>query len=242
MPERLRVVGTQDFERRLLDAAACEQPPPALSQRMAVGIGVSAAVLGAAHSTTALATGAAAPKAAAGSSGLLAWVSGAVVAVAVGGAIVATRPGTTSAPQARRPSPALSAARPAAPAATAPASVVPVSAAEASPRVTVPIPAQVNRAGLRGQIALLDAARAAVSAGEGGRALEILGQYERKYPAGSFHPEATALRIEALTKVGRNAEARALAQRFVAAHGAGPLSDRVARVAGLPAPKAGSQR
>jgi uncharacterized protein (DUF1800 family) len=40
----------------------------------------------------------------------------------------------------------------------------------------------------------------------------------------------TALRIEALDHLGRGAQARALAQKFVAAHPDSPLVERVARL------------
>ena len=86
---------------------------------------------------------------------------------------------------------------------------------------------------MQDQIALVDAARAAVSSGAGGRALEILRLYQEKYPGGSFRPEAAALKIEALARLGRTAEARALAERFVAEHAGSPLAKRVARVTGL---------
>jgi hypothetical protein len=45
-----------------------------------------------------------------------------------------------------------------------------------------------------------------------------------------------ALRIQALAKLGRMAEARALAERFVAEHRGSPLASRVAREVGLSAP------
>jgi outer membrane protein assembly factor BamD (BamD/ComL family) len=89
---------------------------------------------------------------------------------------------------------------------------------------------------LRDQILMVDAARAALVAGAGERALELLRHYQDRYPAGSFRPEAAALKVEALTKLGRNAEARVLAERFVAEYGKSPLADRVARVAGLARP------
>jgi acetyl-CoA acetyltransferase len=82
------------------------------------------------------------------------------------------------------------------------------------------------------QIALVDAASAAVSAGAGERALAVVREYQTKYPTGSFRPEISALRIEALVLVGRREEARTLAQRFVTQY-QGPLAERVARVAGL---------
>ena len=45
----------------------------------------------------------------------------------------------------------------------------------------------------------------------------------------------TALRIEALDHLGRAAQARTLAQQFIAAHPDSPLADRVARVTGTAA-------
>jgi hypothetical protein len=41
------------------------------------------------------------------------------------------------------------------------------------------------------------------------------------------------LRIEALDHLGRTAQARTLAERFIAAHPDSPLADRVARVTGV---------
>ena len=42
--------------------------------------------------------------------------------------------------------------------------------------------------------------------------------------------------IEALVKLGRKAEARALAERFVKSYGPGPLAERVSRLGGLADP------
>jgi outer membrane protein assembly factor BamD (BamD/ComL family) len=83
---------------------------------------------------------------------------------------------------------------------------------------------------------LLDSAREAVSAGGGRRALEILRRYQDRYPTGSFRPEATAIKIEALLKLGRETEAHAMAEQFVAEHRGSLLSRRVAEIAGLPQP------
>jgi hypothetical protein len=87
---------------------------------------------------------------------------------------------------------------------------------------------------LAAQIALIDAARDAVSAGSANRALRLVQQYQSKYAGGSFGPDAAALKIEALTKLGRDTEARSLAERFVAQHKGSPLAERVARLAGVP--------
>ena len=51
---------------------------------------------------------------------------------------------------------------------------------------------------LHAEIDLLDAARAAIAARAGARALDLLLRYEDRYPTGSFRPEAAAVRVEAL--------------------------------------------
>jgi hypothetical protein len=89
---------------------------------------------------------------------------------------------------------------------------------------------------VREELALLDAARAAVSAGDDGRAMEILRRHREKYPAGSFRPEATAIKVEALVGLGRQTEARALAARFVAEHRGTLLAGRVAALVGIAEP------
>ena len=86
------------------------------------------------------------------------------------------------------------------------------------------------------QTAFVDAARAAVAERSDRRALEILRRYQEKYPAGLFRPEATALKVEALVHLGRDDEARALAERFVAEHRGTLLGARVAEIAGLAKP------
>src|SRR5262249_27113279 len=104
------------------------------------------------------------------------------------------------------------------------------------PRAAAPPPRSraVGAAGdLADQVAFIDSARAAMSAGNGARALEILHRYQDKYPGGSFRPEAAAIRIEALMKLGREAEARTLSERFVAEHRGSLLARRVADVVGL---------
>jgi outer membrane protein assembly factor BamD (BamD/ComL family) len=69
-----------------------------------------------------------------------------------------------------------------------------------------------------------------MAAGASERALETLQRYLSKYPTGSFRPEATALKIETLVRMGRTKEARALADRFVADHRGSPLARRVSEL------------
>jgi hypothetical protein len=225
-PERLTVVGATDLERRLLAAGTHEQPSPELRQRMAMAIGVSAG-LGAA---TGVAAAAASSKGAATATALLPWISAGVVALTVGG-LVAMRSWSPSQSPARQP-----AAAPAV--APAPARVPETAAgrpALEAPRPAVAPPSTAHRgAALSGdlgeQIALLDRARSELAGGGALRTLELARRYQDRYPAGSFRPEAAALRIEALVKLGRTAEARALVDRFVTEYGPSPLSDRVTRL------------
>ena len=52
-------------------------------------------------------------------------------------------------------------------------------------------------ASLREEIRLIDSARIAVKKNESARALSILDQYARRFPAGTFREEARVLRAEA---------------------------------------------
>ena len=89
---------------------------------------------------------------------------------------------------------------------------------------------------VRDQIFLVDAARDAIASGAADKALALLRQYQDKFPGGVFRPEAAALKIEALARLGRGTEVRALANHFVAEYGDGPLADRVRIVAGSTSP------
>ncbi len=249
LPERLRVGGGTDLERRLLNAMANEQAPSDVRERVARGLGVSTIGLGVAGSGTTSSASKAAVGAGTGTVPLLPWISAGLLGLVVVGGIVGTR--AWKAPDRQRsavsavpPSPMVAAAGTAAiaaPAEPAPVKAIPVAvvqprASAAAARPSRPLRAATPATDLRDQTALVDAARAAVSSGAANRALEIVRQYEEKYPAGAIRPEAAAIKVEALVKLGRGAEARALAQRFTADYGPGPLSDRVARIAGLAQP------
>ena len=250
LPERLRSAGASPLEQRLLQAAGSERPSRALSERMARGIGV---VLPAVGSGAAVGlsskTAAAASKAASSGSSLLPWVSGALVAAVVAGAFVAARAHVTQS----GPAPAGSAAAlapiasPAAlPPAQSSAAARPTEAPSRSdnaelPKPVVPSASPRLRAGttaseLANQIALVDAARAALAGGDSARALASVRDYQSGYPSGTFKPEVAAIKIEALLKLGRKTEARALAERFSANYGPGPLADRVTRLLGAAQP------
>jgi hypothetical protein len=236
IPEPLVTADATDFERRLLHAAREERPSAASSARMAKRLGIAAAaatVTLPVAAAKALVAEAAAAKAAAGAATAGAatiwpWVSVGVVGLAIAGAVIGTR--------------ASSPARPAPPALTAPRALTAPTPPSPPPAVAAPtreLPVAPDHrkhaatGDLADQIALLDAARAAVSAGANRRAMETLRRYEDRYPRGSFRPEVTALKVEALVKLGRDDEARALAERFVAQNRGSLLARRVAALAGV---------
>jgi hypothetical protein len=240
LPERLLAGDATDFERRMLAAALEKKPSSAASARMGKALGVTVATVATATTTatagTALAAGAAAAKApVAAGAAMWPWISAGVLGLVVAGAVVATRiPHTAPADTAPASAPA---AQPA----------PPVGATSEPGDVTTqrpPAPAAASRrsrtataaGAVAEQTAFIDTARAAVAERSDGRALEILRRYQEKYPAGLFRPEATALKVEALVHLGRDDEARALAQRFVAEHRGTLLGARVAEIAGLAKP------
>ncbi|MFL5304422.1 MAG: hypothetical protein ACJ8F1_04385 [Polyangia bacterium] len=230
MPERLLARDATDFERRVLEAALAKEPPPGSSARIAKALGVTLTATGALPSGSALA----AKKVAGGTAAAHApaavtpWLPVAVVGLlcAVGAVGLHAWRSAPVAPAGASAAPTVE-ATPALPEA-APSSVT------VSPEVA-PQSARLSEVGadLHEQIALLDAARTAVAHDDARRALQVLGRYEGKYPSGSFRPEAAALRIEALVKVGRRAEARALASQFVAEHHGSLLAKKVAGLTGL---------
>ena len=91
--------------------------------------------------------------------------------------------------------------------------------------------------GVREELAMLEAARSALASGAADRALQLLTRHDRRYPHGSFRPEATVLRVEALARSGDTEAARALATRFLADHPDSPLAERVGRLAGVGPPR-----
>jgi hypothetical protein len=247
-PERLRRAGATELERRLLDAASREQPSRELSERMARGIGIALPVGGSVlpaqnQAPGATGGGSLAAKAVPTSSSLVPWVAGTILAAAVViGVVVASRPSAGPRPVATSPSPALPVVPTATTATSAnipaepPAALVGTGAAEgvrASPLASSQRGRESATANaLSDELALVDAAHRALSDGDAAGALTLARKYSAEYPKGTFRPEAAAIRIEALVKLGRSAEARRLADKFAASYGPGPLADRIAGLVG----------
>lgn len=229
-PERLLEGDASDFERRVLEQAQARGPSKELTQRMATALGVGVTTLAAPPSDAAQVQ----VPPAGGSTSTLTWVwlSAAVITASVAGVVGVH---ASKAVRSTTPAPRVEAKVGAQPVTPMPDVMPAPPSGSTALGSNVPVPARAA-AELRGEIELVDGARAAVAQNASGRALQILGRYETRYPAGSFGPEATAVKVEALMHLGRTDEARALATRFVATHRGMLLADRVAAVAGLSRP------
>ncbi len=102
-------------------------------------------------------------------------------------------------------------------------------ASEAQSASTIPPapPAAAASDEIGEEIRSLDTVRSALQARTPRLAIEQLDRYVRRFPRGTFSPEATVLRIEALVRDGQVQPAVALAARFRASHPDSPLVDRV---------------
>jgi hypothetical protein len=91
-----------------------------------------------------------------------------------------------------------------------------------------PLPSRVPRAPetLSREVQSVDGARAALAAGNPIQTLRLLDEYERRFLARGFAPEALYLRMEALSLLGRTAEARAAAERLLLSYPNSPQSAR----------------
>ncbi|MBN9165105.1 MAG: hypothetical protein BGO98_25875 [Myxococcales bacterium 68-20] len=105
---------------------------------------------------------------------------------------------------------------------------------EAAPKAA---PSVARRGGavaeLEDELALIDAARAALAAKHPETTLARVDAYHRRFRAGQFIEEADALEIQALAAIGRQEEATAKGQRFLAAHPGSAYQRRVKSALGL---------
>ena len=74
---------------------------------------------------------------------------------------------------------------------------------------------------------VIGSARSVLRSGDAARALQLLELAERRYPQGVLNQEREALRVEALTRLGRIAEARERAKAFLRAYPTSPYASRV---------------
>jgi hypothetical protein len=85
---------------------------------------------------------------------------------------------------------------------------------------------------LSDELRAIERVRGALSAGDASGALRELERYESARHAGRFRIEADVLRIEALMRLGKVAEARALAMTFLSKHPGSPYVRRVSTLLG----------
>lgn len=213
----------------LLRAGATEQPHRAGMERTLAALGVSAAVITTAGTTAAAAaTGTKAVKAVSGLL-LVKWIGVGVVGGVglAGAAAVVSEPAAPAASVvvavASQRAPIVHAAAPVVPA--MPEAVEPPAPEAAEPVApslpaanTVPAPAQPELdlgVPLAAEVAFIDRARAALAAGRAEQGLSQLAGYERAFPEARLLPEVLFLRLETCERLGRQAEARAAAQRLV---------------------------
>jgi hypothetical protein len=159
----------------------------------------------------------------------------AVGAAALGGGLYANelvrtestpRPKSTppAMPVAKAPAPAVPVTTPAP--TSEPSAFVPAPPAPTSGR-TEPRPSRSQQ--LSGEIELLARVNTAVNAGDGGRALELLGEYDRKFRPSILAEERAAASVLALCAAGRTGEARTAASSFERKWPRSPLLGRIAK-------------
>jgi hypothetical protein len=87
---------------------------------------------------------------------------------------------------------------------------------------------------VQAEVAELERVRAAVRSGQGAAARALVASYRQKFPAGKgvLGSEAFVLEIEA-NALDRPAEARRMAESFLARNPSSPLANRVRRAGGI---------
>jgi len=236
--KRLLERGATDLERSLLSAGEREEPSAESTRRVAASLGLGASValrVHAARGVMASQTSAAALRWAAvalvGAGGLL------LVGQAVRRGHGVARPPDVpvEAPQpALSPEPAAVDSVPEPPSIPSEGASPPKASVRSTPRSPA-LPAvapSASSGSLHDEIALLDAARRALRAGDARLALGELDRHQAEYPHALLGQEATLLRIEALARSGNRPAAEALARQFLARQPNSPHAKRIESLLG----------
>jgi outer membrane protein assembly factor BamD (BamD/ComL family) len=80
------------------------------------------------------------------------------------------------------------------------------------------------------EIGLIDHARASLRSGNANATLQQVSDYDRRFVAGRFAPEALYLKMEALLKLGKNQAASVAAQSIIDRYPQGPQVGRAREV------------
>jgi len=241
-PKRLLDSDPDSQVAALLRAGLTEQAPPDLPHHILVGLragtAASAVVSAAAAGTRATAAGTGAASAGTGASVsavVVKWLAIGMVSGGVLGAgatsvfsprvVVSRRPPThasmpappSSAPPTRAPE-SLANDQQAPPEAAPPATSAAPTSARVARSVEDPGATEATAAGQLGrEVRLIDAARRALAAGDAGKALQALSEYQALAVTGVLEREALVLRIESLLKVGDVQQAEQLGRAYLQA-------------------------
>jgi hypothetical protein len=246
-PRRLLEGAGTDIECNLLAADSTEMPDAAAKRRAAMALAIGTASM---WPVAAAATTKASTKVSVSLIKLLLIGAAGVGALGTGYYLhsrSAAKPSTSaaglSAPVRGPVSPAVNAkaADETVAPATPPAAVTPLESLErerpsepAHRAANAPAAPSAPAASISSEIRMLDAARRAQASGDGAGAIRALDEYKKQYPHGVLAEESSLLRIEALAKLGNLSAARALAQKFRAAHPDSPHLRRIDSVLAAP--------
>jgi hypothetical protein len=111
-----------------------------------------------------------------------------------------------------------------------------VAAAPTAEKRTAPASTVEQTSTLEVELALLRGAKKALDDGDATRALSLLDEHQRRFPAGVLVEERAATRVLALCAAGRTAEARSSATDFLARYPRSPSAPRVRASCGASSP------
>jgi hypothetical protein len=119
-----------------------------------------------------------------------------------------------------------------APPSSPPISLAPIASAQVEPPASATNGDDLADLNLSPELVPLDLARRAIADREQARALDILDDYDRRFPEGALRSEATMLRIEALVAAGRRPDAARLGAAVLASAPDSPYAARVRSLIG----------
>lgn len=242
-PKRLLDGAGDELELALLRSAKADVPSRESRHKTLAAMGIGTGVAAATAKATAAGSSAAATKL--GALSLIKWVGigvlGGAVTIGVVQSTSPSRPASptfVAAPATQSPLP-----RPRT-VVTPPLAEPTVESAASAPPTTLVAPmapagspsaaASMTEPSLADEVAALDRARGALASGDPRGAQAQLDAYQQRFPRGVMGPEATVLRIEALTAAGDRAGARSMAEQFLATHPNSPHASRLRSLVGLP--------
>lgn len=246
-PRRLLEGAGTDIECNLLAADRAEMPDAAAKRRAAMALAIGTASM---WPVAAAATTKATTKASVSLAKLLLIGAAGVGALGTGYYLYSRSTATPSTATAQLSAPVRDPVSPAATARAAEDTTTPTAPAEgvtpfeslererpaepAHRAANAPAAPSAPAASISSEIRMLDAARRAQASGDGAGAIRALDEYKKQYPHGVLGEESSLLRIEALAKLGNLSAARALAQKFRAAHPDSPHLRRIDSVLAAP--------